>query len=132
MDLETIKIWRFSKIDVQYQEHDIMHYKVKENCLVSMDDVNQCLDILKEFDENKSFRNLYELGKNSKVMEDVKDWASDSEGNMHTIADAIIIRSLAHKLIANTYLKVKRPPKPTKVFTKKEDAIKWLIKQKSP
>lgn len=132
MDLESIKIWRFSKIDVQYLENDIMHYKVKENCLVSMDDVNQCLDILKEFDENKSFRNLYELGKNSKVMEDVKDWASDSEGNMQTIADAIIIRSLAHKLIANTYLKVKRPPKPTKVFTKQEDAIKWLIKQKSP
>jgi hypothetical protein len=132
MDLETIKTWNFSKIDVRYMEHDIMHYKVKENCLISMDDVNQCLAILKELDAAKSFRNLYELGKNSKIMEDVKDWASDSEGNMQTIADAIVIQSLGHKLIANAYLKVKRPPKPTKVFTKYTDAIDWLIKQKSP
>lgn len=132
MDLETIKIWNFSKIDVLYLEHDIMHYKVKKNCLISMDDVNQCLAILEEFDANKSFRNLYELGKNSKIMEDVKDWASDSEGNTQTIADAIIIQSLGHKLIANTYLKVKRPPKPTSVFTNYRKAIEWLIKQKSP
>lgn len=39
---------------------------------------------------------------------------------------AIVIHSLAQKLIANFYMKVVKPYTPTRFFTAKEDAEKWL------
>lgn len=132
MELGLIKVWDFPKIKMTYMDQQLIHYKVKENCLITMDDVNLCLEAIEEFDSENVYLNLYELGKNSKIMEDVKAWASDSKGNKQTVADAIVIQSLAHKLIANAYLKINRPPLPTKIFTNYERALEWLLKQKSP
>lgn len=41
-------------------------------------------------------------------------------------ADAFVIRSMAQKLMANFYINMVRPERPTKIFTSREDALKWL------
>ncbi len=41
-------------------------------------------------------------------------------------ATAVVVDTLAYKLIANFYLKFNKPKRPYKVFSKEEEAIKWL------
>ena len=43
-------------------------------------------------------------------------------------ADAFIIYSTTQKLIGNFYMAFNKPARPTRLFTNKEDAIKWLSK----
>jgi hypothetical protein len=43
-------------------------------------------------------------------------------------ADAFVIYSLPQKLVGNFYLKVNKPPVPTRFFKTPEEAIRWLRK----
>jgi len=52
-------------------------------------------------------------------------WAT-REACPYSKADAFIINSAAMQLIANFYLKINKPYRPTKMFTNEDDAIKWL------
>jgi dihydroorotase len=44
----------------------------------------------------------------------------------YSSADAFVIQSIAQKLVANFYIKMVRPERPTKFFTGKDEALKWL------
>jgi hypothetical protein len=41
-------------------------------------------------------------------------------------ATAIVTESLAGKIIGNFFIKVNKPGSPTKIFSKEEDAFRWL------
>ncbi len=62
------------------------------------------------------------------VTEQARDYGSSEEGLRYSAAEAFVIKSLAHKLLANFYLKVNKPSVPTKFFGKKKDAENWLKK----
>ena len=42
-------------------------------------------------------------------------------------ADAFVIRSLPQKIIGNFYLRINKPPIPTKIFSTEGEAIEWLL-----
>jgi hypothetical protein len=44
----------------------------------------------------------------------------------YALAEGSIIRSTAHKLLGNFYLRVNKPGRPTKLFTAEEEAFEWL------
>ncbi len=58
-----------------------------------------------------------------------RDFSASEEGFKYTIADAFVVKNLAQKLIADFYLKINKPQKPTKNFNSEEEAIKWLFTQ---
>ncbi len=51
---------------------------------------------------------------------------SKNGNDPYSSADAFVIQSIAQKLVANFYVKIVRPERPTKFFTSKDDALKWL------
>lgn len=51
---------------------------------------------------------------------------SKNGNDPYSSADAFVIQSIAQKLVANFYIKMVRPERPTKFFTGKEEAMKWL------
>lgn len=106
----------------------IFHYKLHPNTSIVIDDVDEILKFVEELGEERKYLNLYEFTENADVDVEVRNWAADSGGNKQTIADAIVIKSLAHKILGNFYLNFHKPVKPTRLFMKKEEAIKWLLK----
>jgi len=55
-----------------------------------------------------------------------RDFWANADSCPYSKADAFIINSTAMKLIANFYLSINKPQRPTRMFTTEEDAIKWL------
>ncbi len=53
---------------------------------------------------------------------------SKNSNNPYSIADAFIISSMAQKLLANFYLRVSNPERPSQFFNNEDDAKKWLEK----
>ena len=51
---------------------------------------------------------------------------SKNANNPYSIADAFVIKSMAQKILANFYIKIIKPERPTKFFNNKEEAIDWL------
>jgi hypothetical protein len=65
-------------------------------------------------------------GKYTTVDKDTRLHVAKGNGARFSIAEAFIINSVAHKLIANFYIKVEKPQKPTHFFSDIPSAEKWL------
>lgn len=57
---------------------------------------------------------------------EAQDYWAQKESSPYTSAEAYIVNGLALRLILNFFLKVKKPPRPTKIFDKRGDAVTWL------
>ena len=51
---------------------------------------------------------------------------SKNANNPFSKADAFVIKSMSQKILANFYIKINKPERPTKFFNNKEEAIDWL------
>lgn len=60
------------------------------------------------------------------VDKETRHHVAKGDGARFSIAEAFILKSLAHRLVGNFYLKVEIPQKPTKFFTRISDAEVWL------
>ncbi len=49
-----------------------------------------------------------------------------NENNPYAKADAFVIKSMSQRILANFYVKIHKPERPTKFFSSKEDAVVWL------
>lgn len=49
-----------------------------------------------------------------------------NSNNPYSKADAFVIKSMAQKILANFYIKINKPERPTKFFNSKDEAINWL------
>lgn len=75
------------------------------------------------------FYNIFEFHSFSDVEPEIRDWAADSEGNHYTHTDAIVIGSLAQKIMTDFYLRFNRPVKPTRIFYSVDKAVDWTLGQ---
>ena len=60
--------------------------------------------------------------------QDVRKYMTTPESNPYSLASALVIHSIAQKLIANFFVNVMKPARPIRMFTSKEEAVKWLKK----
>lgn len=51
---------------------------------------------------------------------------SKNSNNPYSKADAFVIKSMAQKILANFYIKISKPERPTKFFSNKDDALIWI------
>jgi hypothetical protein len=55
-----------------------------------------------------------------------RDYWATKEACPYSKAEAFMINSVALQLIANFYLRINRPERPTRMFSNEEEAVKWL------
>jgi len=60
------------------------------------------------------------------MTKDARDYLASEEGVKKVIAGAIIVGSPVGSFIGNWYLSISKPLVPSRIFTRKEAAIKWL------
>lgn len=53
---------------------------------------------------------------------------SKNINNPYSKADAFVLNSIAQKILANFYVKINKPERPTKFFNNSEEALIWLKK----
>ena len=57
---------------------------------------------------------------------ELMNYISRNKNNPYSVADAFVISSISQSILANFYSKINRPERPTKFFTKREEALEWL------
>ncbi|MDF2449327.1 MAG: hypothetical protein K0R26_1831 [Bacteroidota bacterium] len=59
---------------------------------------------------------------------DLLNTLSKKAFNPYSSADAFVLKSMSQKILANFYLKINKPERPTKFFNDSETALTWLKK----
>ncbi len=112
----------------------IFHAIIKSRVTISIELMEEGYRFLRDNGGGK-FYNIFEFERFSDVEPEVRAWAARNSGNKFTLADAIVINSLPHKILADFYMRFNRPAKPTRIFSDFDKAVLWietLIREAGP
>jgi hypothetical protein len=107
------------------REDGIFQIEVKANELFSLEDAME-VRAQKERICPILTPNLWIIGEHTNPDKDAREYACLKENTSFRSADALVISSLSQRIVANFYLKVNKPPVPTRFFLTESDALKWL------
>ncbi len=127
--IDTVKILeekKFKALSMYLREDGIMNTVFEDNILITIEDVSGALNWVESLG-GKKYLNLFEGGYNTDFDPFVREYASSSEENNYTIADAIITSTLSLNMVAKFYVQYNKPHMPTKVFKSRDEAIQWLL-----
>jgi esterase/lipase superfamily enzyme len=120
LDTETAEIFRLGE--------DIIVLKFKSDVLVEL---RHAQEIDKAFMTVINDRHHYFVidaldVQSSMTAEAQKYFSRESDVSRYTSAAAIMINSLATRLIATVFMKIYKPVYPSKMFSRKEEALEWF------
>jgi hypothetical protein len=85
------------------------------------------IEIVKELGNGKKMPVYIKANDFLGITSEARNFAALPESGEFTIANAVLISSLANKMLLNFFLKINKPIVPTKGFTSEEDAFEWLL-----
>lgn len=110
------------------RDDGIIHVFYKEHTELDVKLQLEMLDVYIELCENKPYPFIFEAEEYITVTKEARDNALSLEDKSPLAVSAILVKNLAHKLIADFYLKFNKPRRPYKVFKNFEEGVDWLLK----
>jgi hypothetical protein len=122
--LETIEV---KTATITWRSDGILKIVIKPKAHITLEDSKEMFEILKRFTKGtKDMLVMSIAGAESTNDPEVRDFSASEECSRYTKGEAIVLQSLAHKLIINFILKFYKPNRPMKMFIDEEEAVKWL------
>jgi len=111
-------------------DNDILRIEYKENAMVETADYAENLAVYKKLMKTDRVYVLTIAGHGASPSLEVRNEFSSKKRSEFKIAEAFVLNSLAHKIIANFVMKVQPPSHPIKFFNNEQEAMKWLKERK--
>ena len=118
----TAEIWK--------DERDILWVKVLEGALIDREDAADNILVIRNLSENKPVLRMLDSRNNWGITPEGETYSQAAFKQSNTIAHAVIVSSLADKILKNFILQFNRPNVPLKAFTSEADALSWLLSLK--
>lgn len=115
--------------EIHLDEEDILHLKVRPNYKVKLGDAQEITEAINKLTRNRKVLELMEGSDFFTFDNEAQSFASRN-GNKLFIASAIVSRSSGVVILFNLFKRFYRQPVPFKMFTRKDEALKWLRKQR--
>lgn len=113
------------------KELDILESVYQENCTVDKEEALQVVQTSRAFN-NVQNKYILAIGLNHFINitpEARIVFAEEMKKDKQLQKMAILINSLAYRILANFFIRFDKPPILTKVFDTRNDAIDWLLKK---
>lgn len=124
--LHTITEIDTIEANISLKSNGIMYVLFKDNCMLDIDLQLRMLDEYNKITNHKPTPFIFFAGDNVTVTKEARDNATLLEDRSPLCATAVVITSLAYKLIAEFYMKFNKPKNPYKIFKNEKDAVDWL------
>ena len=92
----------------------------------TIEKAREALDAFKIISEGKKIPLLVDNRQQKSISREARMFYSGKEFTDQLTALAFVVESTISKVLANFYLGLNKPPYPTRLFTKEDEAIKWL------
>ena len=114
---------------VEFWNNDIICIKLKDNIQIELEDAQkQYLFLKSKYDGIHKHIILVESGLDTTISKEAREFSAKPESNEMTAATAVIVKSLAHKILINFIIKfTHQQTMKMKMFDDKQEAINWLL-----
>lgn len=117
---EFIKFWF---------ENGLLISSFVNNTTLDLEKIKKVIELRESISDGKQQCWLYDISNLKYVNKEVRDYA-DKNGQNDLYCIAVLVSSHLEKFMFNSYLKLNKPNIPFLFFTKKENAISWLLEMK--
>jgi hypothetical protein len=124
--VKIVKEEHFSYASVRVRSDDIVQVNSAEDFTYSIMETLEVHHAINRLTGEKHMLILHVPGKYTTVDAETRKFIASEFGLRFCRAQAFVIRSAAQKLVANFFMKVNKPAKPTRFFNNQQDAEKWL------
>ncbi|MBK7312219.1 MAG: hypothetical protein KBG47_07510 [Bacteroidia bacterium] len=116
---------------LEYWDTGIIFIKIIDKVEIELSDVKIHYEFVRsKFDGTNKCCVLVDPGKFTSLTKDAREFSQRPESNEMTLATAVIIRSLAHRIVINFMINIiHQQTMKMKMFDSKEKAIEWLLSQ---
>jgi hypothetical protein len=126
----VLKVYKDRISQIEVWDNGIFYIKLEDHVLIELEDSKRQLEYLrKHFDGVNKMRVLVEPGQYTDITKEAREFSARPESNAMTLASAVIVKSLAHRLIINFLINFTRQQAmKMRMFDNKQKAIEWLLK----
>ncbi|MBA2613995.1 MAG: hypothetical protein H0U95_18675 [Bacteroidetes bacterium] len=125
MSNDTKKITT-QKCEVTFLEEGIVENYIKPGIVVEAVDLEELKKISSELAGNKPYVIIVTSGELASFSKEARELSASKSFITNAVAKAIVVDSIAKKIIGNFYLRVNKPYLPTKLFSDRAEALTWL------
>lgn len=113
----------------EFWDNGIIFIKLEDNKQIELEDSKQQFELLNsKFNGINKHLVLVEPGHYTDLSKEAREFSEKPESNAMTFATAVIIRSLAQRIIINFMINfIKHGSMKMKMFENKEQAVEWLL-----
>ncbi|MGZ4099143.1 MAG: DUF7793 family protein, partial [Bacteroidia bacterium] len=131
-EYKIIKVYKDRISTIEIWDNGIFYIKLEDHVVVEVEDSKRQLEYLRaHFDGVNKMRVLVETGQYTDITKEAREFSARPESNAMTMASAVIVKSLAHRLIINFLINFTRQQAmKMRMFDDKEKAIEWLLNLK--
>jgi hypothetical protein len=111
---------------VNLVEEDLIRIEYKPDAYVDIEAFAENLDAYKKLMTNGRVYFLTVVGEGATITQEARDLFATPERSSFKIAEAFVIKTMAHRIVANFVMKVQRPKHIMRVFSEEIEAMTWL------
>lgn len=106
-------------------EEGVVNVIYKDNVIIELEDVVELRKVIADLTNNKYYVSVYEAGEHTSVSKEAREISSNDTHIKNRKALAIVVKSLAQRIISNFFMKSNKDIHPIKVFSSKTKALIW-------
>lgn len=122
--MDSLKI-TFDNFSLELHDNEYYEVTVFDDKEFKVEDLKKLVDFQKTLGELR-LPVLVICSESALTDSDLLRTLSKNANNPFSKADAFVIKSMAQKILANFYLKINSPERPTKFFNNREEAYNWI------
>lgn len=110
--------------------NDIIEAICSDDFTYEVEHLKENMEYLSEIANGKKLLILNTVAPYTQISPEARAFLANGPHKEASRAEAFVIHTLAHKMVASFFLKVNKPKVPTKFFTDRHEALKWLLTYK--
>jgi hypothetical protein len=124
---EPVEILAASPFRIEIHPGDVViAFMETEMDEITKEQIMAFRDIVESSGGGKKMRVITVIRRFNVISPEGRDWSASDEGQKFTMANAIVVESVAAKIGANFYVRFANPATPTRVFNDLPSAVKWI------
>jgi hypothetical protein len=120
------EIYHFSGYSISLRQDNIIQLDFERSFNVNIEDARNQVEIFKKLMGGRKCRLLVLFKEDNMLTRETREFISSDTASQVIAADALVIKGLAMRILANGYMKINKPNRPTRLFSSVKPAVDWL------
>ncbi len=110
-----------------YPEKKLLHSHLFAGTEIDYAMSLQTLNLALKLTKGDYYRSLVTMDGHVSITSEARALGASDQSNKKMIAQAIVVSGLATRLLGNFFIRFNKPASPTRLFSKTDEAIAWLL-----